>query len=113
MQDAWWTGYARGEGVMAVLNYHYAGHPEGAVNIMRPSKWGVPWRIARQKDKQVMKRLYRSWLHCQLASGEITVAELAELHGRDLLCCCAPGPCHGEVLEEWAEWAWREIHGDH
>ncbi|WP_244430705.1 DUF4326 domain-containing protein [Rhizobium sp. CF142] len=28
------------------------------------------------------------------------MAALPELAGKDLVCCCAPLPCHGEVLLE-------------
>lgn len=100
--------------MMAVLNYHYVGHPEGAVNIMRPSKWGVPWRIARwaaKGERDVMLSLYRSHIQLMLTSGEVTLEELAELYGRDLVCCCKPAACHGDILEEAAEWAWRQING--
>ena len=31
--------------------------------------------------------------------------DLAALHGKDLVCFCAPCQCHGHTLEKAAEWA--------
>src|SRR3954454_4346188 len=42
--------------------------------------------------------MYRRWLLGQ--SG--LMAALPELRGKDLLCWCAPGACHGDVLIELA-----------
>ena len=90
---------------MAILNWHHDGRPRSAVSIMRPSKFGNPYMIGRDGDRKAVIALYAEWLISQLRRGEITVEALAALHGRDLLCCCKPLPCHGEVLEIAAAWA--------
>ena len=38
-------------------------------------------------------------------AGEIVLAAVAALDGRDLACHCAPKPCQGEVLARAAAWA--------
>lgn len=66
----------------------------GAVNIMRPGPHGNPYHIGLHAPgrKGVLK------LHMEYA--EKRAAEepewLEALRGRDLLCCCAPKPCHGD-----------------
>lgn len=90
---------------MAVLNYHYHGHPEGAVNIMRPSRWGNPFVIGRHGTREQVIAGYRQYLWQLVHEGFINLRDLASLHGRDLICCCKPAACHGDVLEEAAEWA--------
>jgi Domain of unknown function (DUF4326) len=37
-----------------------------------------------------------------LLGNEKLMGELHELKGKDLLCWCAPKPCHGDVLLEFA-----------
>ena len=41
--------------------------------------------------------LHRRWLCDQ----PHLMAALSELRGRDLVCWCAPKPCHGDVLIKW------------
>jgi hypothetical protein len=83
--------------------------PDGAVYIGRTvsrmglsgSKWGNPFKAAKQGDMEahaVVVALYRRWLGGQPK----LLAALSELHGCDLVCWCAPLPCHGDVLLELA-----------
>jgi hypothetical protein len=84
------------------LNYRTVGLPAGAVYIGRVmpryrlpgSKWGNPFRRGRDGTRAEVIELYRAWLCDQPA----LMAALPELHGRDLVCWCAPEPCHGDVL---------------
>jgi hypothetical protein len=90
-----------------VLNYHRDGLPDGAVYIGRKwkplpaSKWGNPF-IPRSRNDDVARAQviakHRTWLCDQ---PEL-IAALPELRGRDLVCFCAPKPCHGDVLLELA-----------
>lgn len=91
---------------MAILNYHHHGKkvPPGAVNIMRSSEFGNPFRIGVHGDRGVVVDLYRKWLWNRLRTDPAYAAKVSALHGRDLCCCCAPYPCHGEVLERAAAW---------
>lgn len=102
---------------MAVLNKHVHGIPAGAVYIGRGSKWGNPFTsiqgrntkasfVVATREEAIEK--YREWLKNQIRSGSITKSDLAELYGKDLVCFCAPKPCHGDVLEAAAAWAVKE-----
>jgi hypothetical protein len=71
-------------------------HP-GAVFIGRPSKWGNPYVIGRDGTRLEVIEKYKSWL-----LNSDLLAEVMELKGKDLLCFCAPEPCHGDVLLELA-----------
>jgi Domain of unknown function (DUF4326) len=83
--------------------------PDGAVYIGRTmsrmrlsgSKWGNPFKPTKQGDAEaheVAVTLYRRWLCGQPK----LLAALPEFRGRDLVCWCAPQPCHGDVLLELA-----------
>ena len=75
-----------------VLNKRH-GLPKGSVYIGRPSKWGNPYVIGMDGTREEVIEKYR--LHL-IASG--LVNEVDELKGKDLVCWCAPEPCHGDIL---------------
>ena len=68
------------------------------VYIGRPSKWGNPFEIGRDGDRETVIRKYRDWIQTQPQ----LLAALPELKGKVLGCWCAPKPCHGDVLSEMA-----------
>lgn len=79
-----------------VLN-KYHGDYSNAVWIMRPSIWGNPFKIGLDGTREEVVEKYRNWLLTQPA----LVAEAkTTLRGKDLVCCCAPKLCHGDVLLE-------------
>ena len=78
-----------------VFNAYKNGVPEGAVYIGRPSKWGNPFVIGKDGDRDEVIEKYKAWLLSDIAKIEIAKRELA---GKDLVCFCAPKPCHGDVL---------------
>ena len=99
-----------------VLNKYKDAIPAGAVNIMRPSIWGNKWSHLpytkaqyRVKTREEAVLAHRLWF---LASDDPEAAELRRkarlpkeeggLRGADVLCCCAPLPCHGYVYVEYA-----------
>ena len=90
---------------MAVLNKHKSGIPAGAVYIGRGSKWGNPYVIGKDGDRNEVCEKHHQYLWDQVQSGEITIAELAALDGKDLVCFCAPQRCHGDTLVLAAQWA--------
>jgi len=94
---------------MAVLNKQLHGLPEGAVYIGRPSVWGNPFVIGRDGDRDQVCNKYRAYLQTRIANGSISVQNLAALHGKDLVCYCAPLRCHGHELEEAASWASQQL----
>jgi hypothetical protein len=85
---------------MAVLNkYHYGGRvPDGAVDIMRGTRWGNPFVIGQDGDRAEVVEKYRRWLWLAIQRQPGMGEAVRKLHGRDLCCCCAPAACHGDVL---------------
>ena len=95
-----------------VLNKRTDAIPPDAVYVGRPSKWGNPWRVGEQhpEDKHSLTReevvrFYRNALPMMLTAkdenGKV-ILDLNELRGKDLVCWCAPLPCHADVLLELA-----------
>lgn len=88
-----------------VLNKRGNAIPAGAVYVGRPSKWGNPFKIGRDAKGKRWSRedvinLYREWLTTNEKDG--LMKDLHELRGKDLVCWCAPLPCHADVLLELA-----------
>lgn len=81
-----------------VMNKRTDSIPQGAVYVGRPTKWGNPFVIGRDGDRDEVIERYRRWL---LGSAEL-MSQLDELKGRDLVCWCAPESCHADVLVEVA-----------
>lgn len=89
---------------MRVLNARVVGMTrEGAVYVGRPSRWGNPYshrpgiyveRIVNSRSEAI--RLYRVML-ARKTPGELE-EYLAPLRGKNLICWCAPEPCHADVL---------------
>jgi hypothetical protein len=77
-----------------VLNKHHAGVPAGAVYIGRGNKWGNRFVIGRDGDRAAVIAKYERWL----ARQHHLLRALDELRGCDLVCFCAPRPCHGDLL---------------
>ena len=93
---------------MAVLNKHKHGIPAGAVYIGRGSKWGNPFVIGRDGDRDAVCDKHKQHLWNQIQSGKVTVADLLALKGKDLVCFCAPHRCHGHTLEQAIAWAEKQ-----
>lgn len=70
----------------------------GAVYIGRPSKWGNPYSIGKDGNRN---EVIESYL-IMLMRNEELLQDLHELRGKDLICWCAPLPCHGDILLELA-----------
>lgn len=90
-----------------VLNKRTDNISEDAVYVGRPSKWGNPFKIgqvygviASMTREQVISQ-YEDWL-CWSNEGLALCTDLIELKGKDLVCWCAPLPCHADVLLEIA-----------
>lgn len=75
--------------------------PADAVYVGRPTKFGNPFPITGDSKRAVVVAEYRQWLN---APGREALREAArhELRGKDLVCWCAPLPCHADVLLEVA-----------
>ena len=64
------------------------------VYIGRPSKWGNPFAIGRDGNREEVIAKYEEWVKKQ----PHLMAALPELKGKVLGCWCAPQACHGDVL---------------
>ena len=77
--------------------------PKDAIYVGRPSKWGNHYKIGGSGinaiDRKSAVDSYRHWLECRLV---IEPDFLTPLRGKDLVCWCAPLPCHADVLLELA-----------
>ena len=78
-----------------VFNKHHRNAPPGAVYIGRGSPYGNPFVIGRDGDRAAVIAAYEAHLLSDVALLERV---RTELRGRDVVCFCAPAPCHGDVL---------------
>lgn len=69
------------------------------VYIGRPSKWGNPFVIGEDGNREEVITKYREHV---LNSKEL-MADIHTLRGKTLACWCSPLPCHGDVLAELAD----------
>ena len=69
------------------------------IYIGRPSKWGNPFSIGYDGNREQVIAKYIEWIKRQ---PEL-LASLPELKGKVLGCWCSPQACHGDVLAELAE----------
>lgn len=67
------------------------------VYVGRPSKWGNPFVIGRDGTREQVIEKYRH----TLTPAQVEAAR-RELRGKNLVCWCAPLPCHADVLLEIA-----------
>ena len=66
------------------------------VYIGRGGKWGNPFVIGKDGDREVVIKKYKEYL---LGNKEL-LESLKELEGKVLGCYCKPYGCHGDVLVE-------------
>ena len=78
---------------------HLHSIPDGAVYVGRPSKWGNPFTIGRDGTREEVLAKYADWLDSMVETRRLN---LDELQGKDLVCWCAPEPCHADILLELA-----------
>lgn len=84
-----------------ILNAHAVGtQVPGAVYVGRISKtdtgpWGNPVKVSEETPRGQAVLGYLDYLR---ENPQVLEAARRELAGRDLICWCAPRPCHGGVL---------------
>jgi RNA polymerase sigma factor (sigma-70 family) len=74
-----------------VVNAH---NSEYEVLIARPSKWGNPFQIGRDGDRERVIQMYET----HIRRRPDLLAALPKLAGKRLGCYCKPESCHGDVL---------------
>lgn len=90
----------------------------GQVYVGRPSSLGNPYALGRDGSREQVIAQYRRWLWAQLQlPGSPQERELRRLLAQarsgelELLCWCAPLPCHAEVVRSALLWLAREEGG--
>jgi Domain of unknown function (DUF4326) len=83
-----------------VLNLRHDSIPADAIYVGRGrgSPWGNPFIIGKDGTRAEVIARYQTWLFQQ---PEL-IEQLPTLRGRDLVCFCAPLPCHADILLEAA-----------
>lgn len=82
--------------MLIVLNARKVGHYlDGAYYIGRPNKFGNPFIVGPDGDRDAVIDKYEAYL---LANPALIAAAKRELRGLDLICWCAPKRCHGDIL---------------
>jgi hypothetical protein len=77
-----------------VLNV-YLHQCKGAVSIMRGTQWGNPFIIGKDGTRENVIRLFSKYAIWRLTQQP---KWLHPLKHKNLKCCCAPLPCHGDIL---------------
>ena len=68
--------------------------PPNAIYVGRPTKWGNPYKIGVDGNREEVIAKYREWLKKKL--------EEDPLKGKDLACWCPLNkPCHADVILEF------------
>lgn len=87
-----------------VYSFRHKDAPPDAVRVDRASKFGNPFVIGADGNRQEVIEKYDHWLGNQVG---LTVSVVKELKGKNLICWCAPPGgattddppvCHGQVL---------------
>lgn len=61
-------------------------------------RWGNPFNVEFYGRARAIEK-YKVYIQAELDAGRV---DLAELRGKDLVCWCAPLPCHADHLLELA-----------
>lgn len=78
-----------------VVNLRYT---QGAyVYIGRPSKWGNPFVIGKDGDRETVIRKFEVWWYAP-EQEQLRNAAVTELQDVACGCYCSPLPCHGHVI---------------
>lgn len=85
-----------------VLNYYHDEIPPDARNVMRPGLFGNPYIPGVHGTREQCLEMYRKYFRERLSNEAFRRAAI-ELKGKDLVCCCAPLPCHADIIMEELE----------
>ena len=67
------------------------------IYVGRPSKWGNPFVIGKDGNREEVISKYRDWI-----TKQEVFKDIEELRGKVLACWCHPLACHADVLAELA-----------
>ncbi len=74
--------------------------PEGARYIGRPSRWGNPFKLGRDGDRDEIMEKYAVWLEERMSDPAFRKELLKLAKAEALVCWCKPEKCHGDQLVE-------------
>jgi len=60
--------------------------PDGAVLCDRTTRWGNPFKMRNEADRETVCDRFRDEI--------LPTLDVSELRGKDLVCWCAPKRCH-------------------
>jgi hypothetical protein len=70
--------------------------PLNAIYVGRPTKWGNPFQLDKETQREVAISAYEGWLRQKLRRDRHF---LDPLKGKDLACWCPlDKPCHADVI---------------
>lgn len=81
-----------------VLNKKNVRRAFNGVYVGRPTIWGNPFVIGKDGSREEVIQLFEQ----HLLNSPRLMAQLPRLKGKDLICWCAPLPCHADVLLRYA-----------
>lgn len=88
--------------LMRILNLRdFKTIPEGAFYIGRPSPFGNPFEIGKDGSREEVIDKFREYFHQKIKKSRRFKNDVIQLLGKDLVCWCAPRPCHGQVIIDW------------
>lgn len=82
-----------------VYNKRFGNVPVDAVYVGRPSVFGNPFVIGPDGDRDEVIQKFMIYL---TEHQDLQFRAQEELYGKDLVCWCAPEPCHADVLVSFA-----------
>ena len=82
-----------------VLNYKTMGAFDTGISIMRPSRFSNPFKIGIDGTREEVIQKFKEYI---LSDNRRIAIVRKELKGKNLICCCKPLACHGDVLLEIA-----------
>lgn len=92
---------------MVAVNMRYTN--DWDVRVDRATRWGNPFRLGQDGNRQEVIVKYRRYLWNELQTGRLGLHALAALDEKRLACWCAPRTCHADVLTKAASWAKAEL----
>lgn len=84
---------------MAVLNRRLVGVPAGSVYVGRPTLYGNPFYPGIDGSLQDVLNKYEKYV---MSNPKLVSHIKSHLKGKDLVCWCAPNPCHADILHKIA-----------
>lgn len=68
------------------------------VYIGRPSKFGNPYIVGKDGNRETVCKLYEYWFEKRIQESEVFKQDVENLKGKTLGCYCLPKQCHGQTI---------------